>query len=196
MPDIEGMYVDERDSGFSFRNYGKYLLLGGGGHRTGKQGGSWSELESFSRENFPNAREVCRWAAQDCMTLDGVPYIGEYSPRTPDLYVAAGFNKWGMTSAMAAAEILRDMILGRKNDFAEVFSPARTMLRPQLLANIWESGIHLLKPTVPRCPHMGCRLVYNPREKLWECPCHGSQFDRLGRVLSAPAVSDADIGKH
>ena len=35
--------------------------------------------------------------AQDCMTLDGIPYIGEYATKyTPNLYVATGFNKWGM----------------------------------------------------------------------------------------------------
>lgn len=71
--DVGGMYVDEDKKGMSFRNYGGLLLLGGGGHRTGKQGGGWSELESFAERNYPGAAEKYRWAAQDCMTLDGMP---------------------------------------------------------------------------------------------------------------------------
>ena len=66
------------------------------------------------------------------MSFDTVPYIGQYAKNTPYLFVAAGFNKWGMTSSMAAAEILADLITNRKNDFADVFSPSRSMLKLQL----------------------------------------------------------------
>jgi len=99
---LNGMYVDENSKGLSFRNAGDFLLLGGGAHRTGKPGDGWRGLERFARRHYPEAREAARWAAQDCMTLDGVPYIGPYSKRTRGLYVATGFNKWGMTSSMAA----------------------------------------------------------------------------------------------
>ena len=75
-PDLEGMYIDEKDTGLSFRNYNNLLLLGGGAHRTGKQGGNWEELERFARKYYPQASIKERWAAQDCMTLDGIPYIG------------------------------------------------------------------------------------------------------------------------
>jgi hypothetical protein len=167
--------------------------LGGGGHRTGKQGGNWRELEEFVRTHYPGARERYRWAAQDCMTLDGIPYIGEYSRSTPDLYVATGFNKWGMTSSMAAAMILRDMILGRNNPWAPVFSPSRSIFHPQLLANAWESGINLMTPTTPRCPHLGCALKWNPQERSWDCPCHGSRFAADGTVLNSPATEDLEL---
>ena len=187
---VEGMYLDARENGLSFRNYGGLLLLGGGGHRTGKQGGGWKELETFAAKHYPGAREVCRWAAQDCMTLDGVPYIGQYSPRTQGMYVATGFNKWGMTSSMLSAMILGDLVQGRKNPYAPVFSPSRTVLRPQLSANIWESTVNLLTPTKPRCPHLGCALKWNPQEHSWDCPCHGSRFDADGRLLNDPATDD------
>lgn len=101
--DLNGMYVDESKTGFSFRNYDKYLLIGGGGHRTGKRGGNWSELREFSKKYYPNAKEYCFWAAQDCMSLDQMPYIGRYSNRTARLFTASGFNKWGMTGAMLSA---------------------------------------------------------------------------------------------
>ena len=72
---VNGMCVDESDTGLSFRSYGDLLLLGGGGHRTGKQGGCWQELEDFVKKHYKNAEIVGKWATQDCMTLDDIPYI-------------------------------------------------------------------------------------------------------------------------
>ena len=186
--DVRGMYLDAAENGISLRNYGPWLLLGGGGHRTGKPGGGWEELEAFARRYFPNSRETCRWAAQDCMTLDGVPYIGQYGRHTPGLYVATGFNKWGMTSSMTAAMVLSDLVQGKRNPYAAVFSPARTVLRPQLLANLAEATASLLTVSKPRCPHMGCALKWNPRERTWDCPCHGSRFTEDGELLDNPAT--------
>ena len=188
--DVHGMYIDENEKGLSFRNYSGLLLLGGGSHRTGKGGGGWQELERFARRDYPDARITARWATQDCMTLDGVPYIGPYSKGTAGLYVATGFNKWGMTSSMAAASLLTDLLLGRKNPYAELFSPSRTVLRPQLAANGLESVLGLLTPTAPRCPHMGCALKYNAAEHSWDCPCHGSRFGEDGTLIDNPATDD------
>lgn len=186
--DVRGMYLDAAENGISLRNYGPWLLLGGGGHRTGKAGGGWEELENFARRYFPDSREKCRWAAQDCMTLDRVPYIGQYGRHTPGLYVATGFNKWGMTSSMTAAMVLSDLVRGKQNPYAAVFSPTRTVLRPQLLANLTEATASLLTVSKPRCPHMGCALKWNPRERTWDCPCHGSRFTETGELLDNPAT--------
>ena len=108
--DVNGMYIDENENGLSFRNYKNLLLLGGGSHRTGKQGGSFKELRVFKNHYYPYSKEVTRWATQDCMTLDSVAYIGEYSKNTPNIYVATGFNKWGMSSSMVAAMLLLGLI--------------------------------------------------------------------------------------
>jgi len=186
-PDIHGMYVDEDEKGLSFRNHQGLLLLGGGSHRTGKQGGNWKELEAFARKHYPQAKILDRWATQDCMTLDGIPYIGPYSANTSDLYVATGFNKWGMTSSMVAAQVLCDIVEDKENEYASVFSPSRTMLRPQLFLNIAESASGLLTPTVPRCPHLGCALKYNAAEHSWDCSCHGSRFTSGGKLIDNPA---------
>lgn len=119
-----------------------------------------------------------------------MPYIGRYSKRTPNLYVATGFNKWGMTSAMVSAMILADLVQGRENPYAHVFSPSRSMLRRQLFVNGFEAVFNLLTPTKPRCPHMGCALKWNPQERSWDCPCHGSRFSDGGKLLDNPATGD------
>lgn len=187
---LAGMYLDETDTGLSFRSQEDLLLLGGGGHRTGKAGGGWQELEQFARIHYPKAEVVERWATQDCMSLDGAPYIGPYSRNTSGLYVAAGFNKWGMTTAMAAAEVLCDLTRGKESPYEELFSPSRTMLRVQLAANVMEAAMDFMMPVTPRCSHMGCVLRYNAQEHSWDCPCHGSRFSKQGKVLDNPATRE------
>ncbi len=189
-PKLDGMYVDEDLKGLSFRNYDNLLLIGGGSHRTGKQGGTWTELNNFAKEHYPDAKLKYEWATQDCMSLDSVPYIGRYSKRTPDLFVATGFNKWGMTSSMISAKMLCDMVLGNKNEYEELFSPQRSILKPQLLVNSLESSINLLTPTTKRCPHLGCALKWNKAEHTWDCPCHGSRFEEDGTLIDNPATGN------
>lgn len=192
-PDVGGMYVDEAKTGMSFRNYGDLLIIGGGGCRTGKKGGKWRELRDFAKRYYPDSKEKYHWAAQDCMTLDKVPYIGMYSKRTPGFYVATGFNKWGMTTSMAAAMILCDAVRGIENPWAKVFSPSRSILRPQLFANAFEAAVNLLTPARKRCPHLGCALKWNPQEHTWDCPCHGSRFTEEGGLIDNPATDDLHI---
>ena len=189
-PAFDGMYVDANENGLSFRHYQDMILLGGGSHRSGKQGGNWRELEQFANRHYPKAEIVTRWATQDCMTLDHVPYIGQYAKNTPDLFVATGFNKWGMTSAMAAANILTDLVQGKPNPYVSVFDPARSILHPQLFLNAAETTLNLLTPTAPRCPHLGCALKYNKAEHSWDCPCHGSRFAEDGTLIDNPATDD------
>ena len=125
--EIDGMYIDINKEGYSFRTYNNLLLLGGISHRTGEneEGGSYDELRKVAKRLYPKAKEKYYWSAQDCMTIDGIPYIGRYSSETPNIYVATGFNKWGMTSSMVSAMIISDMILEKENDFSEIFSPRR-----------------------------------------------------------------------
>lgn len=188
--DIKDMYVDEDSKGLSFRSYHDILLLGGGSHRTGGKGGNRAELERISKKYYPKSQEVARWATQDCMTLDSIAYIGQYSKSTPDLYVATGFNKWGMTSSMVSALLLADLICGRKNEYADVYSPSRSIWHLQLAVNMFESVKGLITPTKPRCPHMGCALKYNKQEHSWDCPCHGSRFEESGKLINNPATDD------
>ncbi|MEZ4358468.1 MAG: FAD-dependent oxidoreductase [Eubacteriales bacterium] len=124
----DGMYLGiDKGNSFSFRSSGKYLILGGGGHRTGENsvGGKYDKLRTLAEEIYPKSSEVAAWSAQDCITLDGVPYIGKYSSSEDSWYVATGFKKWGMTTSMVSAMIISDMISGKENQYAEAFSPQR-----------------------------------------------------------------------
>lgn len=184
---LSGMYVDENRLGMSFRNSEDLLLIGGGGHRTGKTGGNWKELRSFAKRFYPDSGEVYFWAAQDCMSLDDIPYIGAYSDKTSNLYVESGFNKWGMTGAMTAAMLVSDMIMGKRNEYADIFSPSRNIFKPQLAVNGFEAVKNLLTVSKKRCPHLGCALKWNSAEHSWDCACHGSRFAENGVVLDNPA---------
>ena len=180
----------------SIRSSGELLLFGGGAHRTGKKGGGYAELEALAQSRYPRAGIKYRWAAQDCMSLDGMPYIGRYGKNTPELYVATGFNKWGMSSSMVSAMVLGDLLLERENPYTKVFSPQRSSMHPQLLLNALHAVGNLLTPTRPRCPHMGCALKWNEEEQSWDCPCHGSRFTAEGELLDGPATGDLKKQKH
>lgn len=192
-PFPDGMYVDGSGNGPSFREQDGLLLLGGGGSRPGKDCGAWESLRQFAREHYKDAKEKYAWAAQDCMSLDAMPYVGRYSRRTPDFYVTTGFNKWGMTSAMVSAQLLRDQILGKENPLTALLDPSRSILRKQLLSNGLESAKGLLTPAKLTCPHLGCGLIWNEAEQSWDCPCHGSRFTAEGKLLENPANGDLEM---
>ncbi len=189
-PEFSGMFIDEDEQGFSFRHADSFLLLGGGSHRTGKKGGSFQALEAFASRHYPKANIQYRWAAQDCMSLDAIPYVGPYSALTPRLYVATGFSKWGITGSMVAARLLCAEMANKPLSYAPVFSPQRSMLKPQLFLNLLESVVGLATPRTRRCPHLGCALHWNPAEHSWDCPCHGSRFSADGKRIDNPATSD------
>ena len=221
----------------SLRPNGKTLLLGGEGHLTGedREGGRYAALERRAAELFPGCRVTKRWSAQDCIPLDGVPYIGAFSPARPGWFVATGFGKWGMTNSMAAARIIRGLVTGLPEPWSGVFSPQRFRLSasaqtlaensiqaakglgrrflapPRGIADhlpkghggiveaegrklgVYRDGTGEVFLVEPRCPHLGCQLEWNPDEKSWDCPCHGSRFDYRGNLLDGPAQEGLEV---
>ena len=124
---IKGMYLDEAENGYSFRRYKDLLILGASAKRTGsnEKGGEYARLREFAYKLYPSAIEKYKWSAQDCVPQDGIPYIGHYSKDLENIYVATGFNKWGMTTSMVSAIIISNMITGVDEEFHSIFSPER-----------------------------------------------------------------------
>ncbi len=162
-PQLSAMYYGIDPSGLSFRSAGEALLVGGAGRRTGEPGeeSAYGKLRRQAKTLWPACREIAAWSAQDCMTLDGVPYAGPFSPTRPDWYVATGFGKWGMTGSMAAATLLAEEISGKRKREKSVFSPRRFSpgaALPTLGKELGKSAKGLLK-----------EILYFP----------GKEFDRL-----------------
>lgn len=202
--ELRGMYYSADDEGVSLRSAGDTLLLGGGRHRTGKnsykeecENIGFSYIRGIAQKYYPELKETAHWAAQDCMPHDELPFIGRYSVFRPYWYVATGFKKWGMTSSMISAMIIRDRICGRVSPYECVFKPQRFLVcasAKNLLTDVGESVKGLAKGLFGekerRCPHMGCRLEKNLEEESWDCPCHGSRFTKEGRLIDNPAQTD------
>ncbi|MDF2540741.1 MAG: hypothetical protein K0S47_459 [Herbinix sp.] len=127
---LDGMYLDADPYGYTFRTYQNYMIFGTGYHRTGKHNPSnlYAKIEDAAARWFPEAHIKYTWSTQDCITPDSIPYIGRYSPLAPNIYVATGFNKWGMSSSMVSAMIISDMIVGKENEYQKVFNPRRLKL--------------------------------------------------------------------
>ncbi|MBR5127237.1 MAG: FAD-dependent oxidoreductase, partial [Roseburia sp.] len=119
----------------------------------------------------------------------------KYSAFTPHLYVATGFQKWGMTTSMVAAQVISDKICGKSNVYEDLFSPQRFFVRAGGKAFCKDVGIsvgNLAKGVFSkkRCSHMGCALSWNSDTQSWDCPCHGSRYDKEGKLLDNPAMKD------
>lgn len=178
VPILDGVYIDESQSGYSFRNYKDMIILGGGSHRTGENlsGGKYENLRKAASEYYPESKEVCHWAAQDCLSIDKIPYIGKYSASTPNLYVATGFKKWGMTSSMVSAMILSDKISGNENPYEEVFAPQRFQVAASM------SG--LMDETKHMVEHLILKKFKIPKRKLDDVPeGHGALIEEEGHKV-------------
>lgn len=102
--------------------------MGGADHKTGSKidlSNAYNILEDEVRKYYPDCTVLYKWNTEDCITLDKIPYIGEFSHFMPNMYIGTGFNKWGMTSSNVAANIIVDKILGRDNEYKDVFKATR-----------------------------------------------------------------------
>lgn len=126
-----GMYINTEDPKISFRvieeNGKKLLLAVGYDYKTGGEQitNGYTDLEKVVKRMYPQAEVLYKWSAEDCITLDKIPYIGEYSNMIKNMYIATGYNKWGLTTSNIAANIIKDKINGKENEFAEIFKSTR-----------------------------------------------------------------------
>lgn len=128
----EGTFITAETPARSLRaqndNGEEIIFIGGEHHKTGDEINTnvhYQNLINYARNNFTVTDISYRWSTQDCMTLDGVPYVGHLTPRSPDIYVATGFNKWGITNGIASAMILADLITKGDSPWAPVYNPSR-----------------------------------------------------------------------
>lgn len=132
LPLFDGMYINTKSPISSFRtaiyNKKRLLLIGGSEHKVGTNedlSNCYTNLENYAKTLFPDAKILYRWHTQDCISLDKIPYIGEFSTVMPNMYVATGFKKWGMTTSNVAANIICNKILGKSNKYEEIFLSTR-----------------------------------------------------------------------
>ena len=148
-PLSNGMYINSDIPTFSFRtatfNGKRILLVGGMNHKRGAKidlSSSYNILEQKAKELYPDANVLYKWNTHDSISLDKIPYIGDFSCLYPNVYMASGFKKWGMTTSNIAANIITDKILGKENNFAMIYNSKR--FRP--IKNRKEFG-NILKET-------------------------------------------------
>jgi len=142
------MFISAETPIASFRPINdKLLIIGGSDHKTGENSMDldvcYKSLEIYAKEIYPEAEVKYKWATQDCVSLDKVPYIGSFSKLMPQIYIATGYKKWGMTTSHVAAKIITDKILNRENTYEEIYKATR--FAP--LKNYKEFG-NMIKQTV------------------------------------------------
>lgn len=238
---FDGMYINPKSPIYSFRKVqadGKeLLLLGGADHKTGEvidYQNSYGILEKEAKKLYPNCEVLYRWSTRDCITLDKIPYIGQFSDIMKNVYIGTGFNKWGMTSSNVAANIICDEICGKTSEYKDVFTATRMnpivnkdevknmvseVVNSLIIKKMKSSELDLediendkggiveidgqkvgvYKDTSgnvfavkPVCTHLGCELAWNDADKTWDCPCHGSRFDYIGKNIYDPAIKDLE----
>jgi len=235
-----GMFLSADEPRRSLRTVpgesGEILITGGGGHVTGRRADTRAEvdaLDAWTIEHWPEARRIARWSAQDHRTHTRVPFAGVVPRSGGRVLAATGYNKWGMTNAVAAAMTLCGEINGDVPAWAETLAAdrpgptdagetvganadvaarlvagwAELVVAPGLAADAPREGEGEVRRDGVRpvavstvdgvtcavsavCTHLGGVLGWNPAERSWDCPLHGSRFDPQGTVLEGPAVDD------
>lgn len=127
-----GMYINAETPTRSLRSLptpdGERILIVGEKHKVGHGrdlSQHYNNLMDFAHELFTVEDFPYRWSTQDCTTLDDIPYVGQMTTDRPNLYIATGYRKWGMTNSTVAGLILRDLIVKGESPWQEVYNPSR-----------------------------------------------------------------------
>lgn len=179
-----------------------HVLVGGAGHPTGRARSErvgLDALRGWVAETFPGSVETHAWSAQDYRSYSALPLVGSVPLGGGRVHVATGYDKWGMTNAVASAHRIADGILGRPaGTWPHVGLPSLRSLATVvgLNAEVAEQLVAgwLRPPREPAagcggaCTHLGGRVRRNDAEGSWDCPLHGSRFTARGEVLEGPAT--------
>lgn len=175
-----------------FRNYKDNLLFGSCDIKTGSNCEGFEDINDFILKHYDIKDIKYKWINEDTVSLDELPYIGNYG-KSKNMFITTGYNLWGMTGSMLGAQILTDVINGKQNNYSDLFSPSRKVLAKPLFENIKTAVKNLFSLGGPRCSHLGCKLHYNSVDNTYECMCHGSKYDKNGKIIETPAQKDINI---
>ncbi|QDQ01060.1 FAD-dependent oxidoreductase [Lysinibacillus fusiformis] len=177
-----------------------YLLLGGANHTAGQTTNTepfYDAIQNEMKEHFEQ-EPLYRWSAQDIETPDMVPYVGKITQSLPNVFIATGYRKWGISNSFVAGDLLSSLITGtHANDEATaLYAPTRTKFGARFMQMLKVGGFvakefvtgYVKHANTPTCTHLGCKTKWNEADETWDCPCHGSRFNAQGEVLEGPAV--------
>ncbi len=183
-----------------------YFIYGGNNHKAGTVKHTknyYKELERELKGNFDLPKPTYFWSAQDPNTPDHIPYIGQITNDEPTLYIATGYRKWGLSNSLVAGEIISSTITKEVHSGTSLYSPSRGNFGKNLLHSLKNIGFvttslvggYLTRIEAPKCTHLGCKTRWNEGDETWDCPCHGSRFDKNGNIIEGPAVYPLKLKK-
>ncbi len=121
------------------------------------------------------------------------PWASLYDPARKTLRAAGEYTKEALNMA---AQYTDWLTAGDVASVDEIANESGAVLRRGLTkVAVYRDDKGALHSCSAVCPHLGCIVGWNPTEKTWDCPCHGSRFDRLGTVISGPANSNLGAAK-
>jgi glycine/D-amino acid oxidase-like deaminating enzyme len=196
---FNGMYLSYSNPTLSFRrakyNGQEILLIGGGDHKTGQPSSykdTYDLLENEAKKYYPNCEILFKWNTEDCISLDKIPYIGNYSVTMPNVFVGTGFKKWGMTSSNVAANIIVDKICNKANPYEYVYRSTR--LKPiknsDEFKNMLVQSTNSLLLNKLRRPNMNFEQISNNSGSIIEVNNEkvGIYKDSIGKVYAVNPI--------
>lgn len=176
-----------------------YFIFGGSSHIAGTVQNTHIYYEKLEKElvsTFDLPKPEYLWSAQDPNTADYIPYVGRISDSEPRIYIATGFRKWGLSNSLVAGEIISTELTSGQHPAQFLYSPSRNLFGKTFMRMLKAIGFtvsnfaegYLIRMEAPKCTHLGCKTQWNEGDETWDCPCHGSRFDKYGNVIEGPAV--------
>jgi glycine/D-amino acid oxidase-like deaminating enzyme/nitrite reductase/ring-hydroxylating ferredoxin subunit len=108
-----------------------------------------------------------------------------YDPGRVTLRATGEFAKEAVNMAAQYADHLTGGDVGAVEQIAK--DSGAVLRRGVLKVAVYRDAAGALHERSAICPHLGCVVAWNPAEKTWDCPCHGSRFDKFGTVINGPA---------
>lgn len=207
---LKGQYISVDDPTRTLRTAevaGKlYFVYGGGEHPAGTVTETDNYYDTFTQElqtifNLPAPEYL--WSNQDMQTPDDVPYAGPFVNSSDKIYIATGYDQWGLSNSLVAGEILASYMDKQEHPASAIYKPTRHQGLEGLQEGLKNTGFmgaefvkgHVARNEAPTCTHLGCKTRWNEGDKTWDCPCHGSRFNAKGQVIEGPAVYPLELDK-